>query len=199
MKKMSTMRRKILDFITLSTEQNGYPPTVREICEAVGLRSPSTVHSHLKILQESGFLEKDDRKTRAISVAQEHAPAKFRSVPLLGTVTAGQPILAQQEMLGAVPYEGSEQGELFALTVRGDSMIDAAILDGDVVIIRTQSTAVNGQIVVAMIDDEATVKRLYIDGRGTLWLKPENAAYSPILADQCTILGLVVALYRNNI
>jgi len=195
MKTLSNMRKAILDYVTSFTADNGYPPTVREICAAVGLRSPSTVHSHLKILQEGGYLEKDGHKTRAITV--KGAPS-FRSVPLIGTVTAGQPILAYEQAMGYVPYDGSDSGEHFALKVRGDSMIGAGILDGDTVIVRQQNTARSGQIVVALIEDEATVKRLHI-GRDGVWLLPENPAYEPIDGRECTILGLVTAVYRSQV
>lgn len=194
MKMLSPMRMKILDYVTHFSQKNGYPPTVREICEAVGLRSPSTVHSHLKILQESGYLSKDDRKTRALKVPG--AP-NFGGVPLLGTVTAGAPILAQQEFARFIPFEG-ETSEHFALTVKGDSMIEAAIIDGDIVIVRQQSTARSGQIVVAMLEDEATVKRLELR-QGEVWLMPENPNYSPIDGRGCTILGLVIAVYRPQV
>lgn len=193
MKALSPMRQKILEFVTSSTEENGYPPTVREICEAVGLRSPSTVHSHLKILQEHGYLEQNGRKTRTLS---RPGQPSFRSIPLLGTVTAGLPILAQEDLLGYVPYEGHGSDELFALRVRGDSMIGAAILDGDTVIVRRQSTADSGQIVVALLEDEATVKRLRRQN-GEVWLMPENPAYAPIDGRACSILGVVVGLLRT--
>ena len=195
MKKLTPMRQKILEFVSEFSRDNGYPPTVREICEGVGLRSPSTVHAHLKILQEGGYLEKDGRKNRSLSVCGEEMPS-FRSVPLLGTVTAGAPILAQEDRMGTVPYDGDASGELFALKVRGDSMIEAAILDGDTVIVRRQNTAIHGQIVVAMLEDEATVKRLHIAADG-VWLMPENPNYAPIDGRECTILGLVVGLYRS--
>ena len=185
----------ILGYMTEFIRENGYPPTVREICEAVGLRSPSTVHSHLKILQEGGYLEKDDRKTRALSVKGGSGTA-FRSVPVLGTVTAGLPILAQEDTLGYVPYDGPEQGEMFALQVRGESMIGAGILDGDVVLVRRQNTAISGQIVVAMIGEEATVKRFYKED-GHFRLQPENDAYEPIITEEVVLLGKVVALYRT--
>ena len=195
MKKLTPMRQKILEFVSEFSRENGYPPTVREICEGVGLRSPSTVHAHLKILQEGGYLEKDGRKNRSLSVCGEEMP-NFRSVPLLGTVTAGVPILAQEDRMGSVPYDGNASGELFALKVRGDSMIEAAILDGDTVIVRRQNTAIHGQIVVAMLEDEATVKRLHIAADG-VWLMPENPNYAPIDGRECTILGLVVGLCRS--
>ncbi len=196
MKKLSPKRLEILKYLNEFTEQNGYPPSIREICQAVGLRSPSTVHAHLKVLKEGGFLEKSDRKTRAISL--KGSRPGFRSIPLLGTVTAGLPILAQQEVEGYIPYEGSASGELFALRVRGDSMTGAGILSGDIVIVRRQPDARSGDIVVALLDDEATVKRLSLKGRRVLLL-PENPAYDPIDGDGCAILGLVVALYRPHV
>ncbi|MBQ1705284.1 MAG: transcriptional repressor LexA [Clostridia bacterium] len=197
MNKLSPMRQRILDYVTAFTRENGYPPTVREICDAVGLRSPSTVHSHLKILQDGGYLEKGEHKTRAISVRGGSGTA-FRSVPVLGTVTAGLPILAQEDTLGYVPYDGPEQGEMFALQVRGESMIGAGILDGDIVLVRRQNTAISGQIVVALLGDEATVKRLRLAKDG-VWLLPENPAFDPIDGRECTILGLVISLYRPRV
>lgn len=193
MKPLSPMRQRILEFVTRSTRENGYPPTVREICEAVQLRSPSTVHSHLKILQENGYLEKDDRKTRALTLP---GAQRWQNVPVLGTVTAGVPILAQEDTLGVVAYDGDVSGELFGLRVRGDSMIGAAILDGDTVIVRQQNTADNGQIVVALLGEEATVKRLRRKNK-EVWLMPENDAYAPIDGRECAILGVVVGLIRE--
>ncbi len=196
MKKLSPKRLEILQYLTDFTEQNGYPPSIREICEAVHLRSPSTVHAHLKVLKEGGYLDKDDRKTRAICL--KGSRQGYRSIPLLGTVTAGLPILAQQEVEGYVPYEGSASGELFALRVRGDSMTGAGILSGDIVIVRRQPDARTGDIVVALLEDEATVKRLSLKN-GQVWLLPENPAYAPIDGSECGILGLVVALYRPHV
>lgn len=196
MKKLSPKRIEILEYLTCFTEQNGYPPSIREICEAVHLRSPSTVHAHIKVLKEGGYLEKDDRKTRAISVRGARQPV--RNVPVLGMVTAGAPILAQQMVEGYVPYIGSASGELFALTVRGDSMIGAGILEDDVVIVKRAPAADNGEIVVALLGDEATVKRLSRRG-GHVRLLPENPAYEPIDGDECTVLGVVVAVYRPHV
>lgn len=195
MNKLSPMRQRILDYVIRFSQENGYSPTVREICEAVGLRSPSTVHSHLKILQEGGYLNGGDGKKRAISLPSS---GSFRSVPILGTVTAGLPILAQEDVLGQVPYDGPEQGELFALQIRGESMMGAGILDGDVVLVRPQPTALSGQIVVALLGEEATVKRLRLTRDG-VWLMPENPAFDPIDGRECTILGLVVSLYRPRV
>lgn len=193
MKKLSPMRQKILEYISSYTDENGYPPSVREICQAVNLRSPSTVHSHLKILQEAGLLEKDEGKTRAITL--KNHPTGVKKIPVLGVVTAGQPILMQEDVQGYIPFEYSS-GEYFALRVRGDSMIGAGILEGDAVIVRRQDTADNRAIVVAMLGDEATVKRLKL-GREHVWLMPENPAYDPINGDEAAILGLVVAVYRE--
>ncbi len=197
MKKLSPKRLEILQYLTDFTEQNGYPPSIREICEAVHLRSPSTVHAHIKVLKEGGYLEKDDRKTRAICLKSSRQ--SYRSVPVLGTVTAGLPILAQQEVEGYVPYETGPSGELFALRVRGDSMVGAGILSGDIVIVRQQPDARSGDIVVALLGDEATVKRLLLKKDGGVWLLPENPAYEPIDGSECSILGLVVSLYRPHV
>lgn len=193
MKQLSPMRQKILDYISAYTDDNGYPPSVREICQAVGLRSPSTVHSHLKILQDAGLLEKGEGKTRSITLKNHSSGVK--KIPILGVVTAGLPILMQEDILGYIPFE-YHAGEYFALRVRGDSMIGAGILEGDAVIVRRQETADNHAIVVAMLEDEATVKRLLLK-KGQVWLMPENPTYDPIDGSQASILGLVVAVYRE--
>ena len=192
---LSTKRKAILEYIERFTLENGFAPSVREIGEAVGLRSPSTVHSHLKILEDSGYLQKSKGKTRTVSVAGQN---NYKNVPLLGTVQAGLPVLAQEETIGYVPFDGHAGSNLFALTVHGDSMKDAAILEDDVVIVRQQPTADNGQIVVALIGEEATVKRLKLE-KGHVWLMPENPEFEPIDGDGCSILGVVVAVYRYNV
>lgn len=194
MKALSPMRTKILDFITSFIDENGYPPSVREIGEAVGLKSPSTVHLHIKVLQDEGLLGKSDRVSRALTVKNKPA---YKAVPVLGTVTAGVPILAQQEICGYVPYENRDEAQVFALNVRGESMINAGILDGDVVIVKIQPSARHGDIVVALIGDEATVKRL--STKDGIWLMPENPDFSPIDGSSCKILGKVVGLYRSEI
>ena len=191
---LSPKRRAILEYIESFAQENGYAPSVREIGDAVGLRSPSTVHAHLRILEENGYLQKSKGKTRTLSLPGQPG---YRNVPVIGTVRAGQPILAVEDAVGYVPFEGSGEG-LFALNVRGDSMKDAAILEDDVVIVRPQPTADNGQIVVALIDDEATVKRLRLE-KGRVWLMPENPAYQPIDGEGCSILGVVVAVYRYHV
>jgi len=195
MSKLSPMRQAILNFIEEYTVENGYPPSVREICAAVGLRSPSTVHSHIRILQEEGYLNKGEKSSRSLSLKNKPA---FQSVPILGTVTAGLPILAQQEVEGYVPYMGGSSGEMFALRVRGDSMINAHILDGDIVVVRRQQTAQDGEIVVALLEEEATVKRLR-RGKNQVWLMPENPDYDPIDGNECSILGRVVSVCRPKV
>ncbi|MEA4920068.1 MAG: transcriptional repressor LexA [Clostridiaceae bacterium] len=193
---LSTKRKAILEYVESFTLENGYAPSVREIAAAVGLRSPSTVHSHLAILEDNGYLQKSKGKTRTLSVPGQ---TNYKNVPVLGTVRAGSPILATQDTVGYVPFEGHSGSEgLFALSVQGDSMKNAAILEGDVVIVRQQPTAENGKIVVALIGDEATVKRLKLE-KGHVWLMPENPDYSPIDGSECTILGVVVAVYRYHV
>ena len=193
MKKLSEKQKQILEYITESTARRAYPPSVREICEAVGLRSPSTVHAHIKALKDAGYISKDERKTRTISLNN----STFTRVPVLGRVTAGMPILAVEEIEGYVFCDlGHSSGEHFALTVVGDSMIDAGIYDGDVVVVRKQQTAESGEIVVALIGEEATVKRLRRE-RGEIWLMPENETYDPINGTEAVILGRVVALTRS--
>ena len=193
LKKLGTKRTQILDFILKYSAENGFPPSIREICDAVGLKSPSTVHSHLKILKENGYLDDNGGKTRSLTLVKQ---SQSQRVPILGTVTAGAPILAYEDALGFISYDGNASGELFALNVKGDSMINAGILDGDVVVIRKTPTANNGQIVVALLGDEATVKRLKLQD-GHVWLMPENEAYSPIPGDEASILGVVIALHRE--
>lgn len=185
--------REIYDFIVSTIEDKGVPPSVREICRGVGLQSPSSVHAYLAKLQDMGYIRKDTKKMRTISLT---APVSTSRVPIIGRVTAGSPILAVEEITGYVCYEGKPGAEYFALRVRGDSMINAGIYDGDVVIVRKQDTADSGQVVVALLDDEATVKRLRFDG-GNVWLMPENPAYEPINGNACKILGRVCALTRN--
>ena len=195
MKRLSEKQMEIYRFIADFSQDTGYPPSVREICAAVGLRSPSTVHSHLKTLQKAGMICKDEHKTRAINVNGPNSPAT--GIPILGYVAAGQPILAVENIEGYLDYEmDGMQHDCFALRVQGDSMTGAGILSGDLVVVRRQQTADNGQIVVALIDDEATVKRLKRGG-GEVWLLPENPLYSPIDGSECQIMGLVRAVVRE--
>lgn len=206
MEGLTKMQRKIYDFLEKTIREQGYPPSVREIGEAVGPKSPSTIHFHLKRLEEAGYIEKGAGKGRAIALTRLPSGAPRNSqmqetsagqIPVLGNVAAGSPILAQEcveEYLTFNP-NGPEE-EYFALRVRGESMIEAGILDGDLVVVRQQEIANNGEIVVAMIDDEATVKRLS-RRNGRIWLLPENENYSPIDGTHAQILGKVTAVVRR--
>lgn len=187
---------KILAFIREEMQKKGYPPSVREICTAVGFKSTSSVHAHLQELEKSGVLHRDAAKPRALELADY---PKARLVPLVGKVTAGVPILAQQnieeELLLPAGMVNTDD-DVFALRVEGESMIEAGILSGDTVIVRAQHNADNGQIVVAMIDDEATVKRIFYEPH-RVRLQPENSSMDPIYADEVTVLGRVIALFRE--
>jgi len=205
MSDITTRQRQILDLIASTVQRRGYPPSVREIGEAVGLSSPSTVHSHLSALVESGYLRRDPTKPRAIEVVDtgdEHdlRRAPVRDVPLLGRIAAGSPILAQEDIEEIFPLPTQFVGNdpVFMLRVVGDSMLDAGILDGDLVVIRRQPDARNGEIVAALIGgEEATVKRLRKDSDKVVLL-PENPAYDPIvLTKDVEIIGRVVAVLRT--
>jgi repressor LexA len=202
---LSSRQRRILTVIREWVEANGYPPTVREIGDAVGLVSPSSVAYQLKELEKKGFLRRDPARPRAVDVRSLDDDEASRSarpapayVPLLGRIAAGGPILAEEhvEEILPLPRELVGQGTLFSLQVKGDSMIEAAICDGDIVVVRQQPTAENGDIVAAMIDGEATVK-VYRLRSGHVQLVPRNTAYQPIPGDQATILGKVVAVMRR--
>ena len=192
---------KILAFIKSEVQNRGYPPSVREICEAVGLKSTSTVHGHLTRLEKKGLLHRDSMKPRAIEVLGDPAFDRSASVsvPVLGRVAAGIPITAIEDPQAAhmmLPTEFLGLGEHFILTIQGESMINIGIHDGDYVVVRKQETADNGEIVVAMVDEEATVKRFYKEN-GRYRLQPENDRMPPIIVDECTILGKVTALFRK--
>jgi repressor LexA len=194
---LSDRQRAILDFISRHCDRNGYPPTVREIGLAVGLASPSTVHAHLAKLEAAGHIRRDPTKPRAMLVSDRRSPAadparRAAALPLVGSVAAGAPILAEEQIEDWVeaPFPGD-----FVLRVRGDSMVEDGILDGDMVVVRRQETARDGEIVVARIEDEATVKRLYRDG-GRIRLQPANQAYEPIVVDEAHVLGKVVGVMR---
>lgn len=195
MAELSTMQKRIYEYIASCIQQQGYPPSVREIGEAVGLKSPSTVHFHLKHLEEAGVIEKGAGKGRAITLTAPPVPED--KVPIVGTVAAGSPILAQECIEDYLTFDtGGRSGEFFALRVRGESMLNAGILPGDLVVVQRQQTARNGEIVVAMIEDEATVKT-YSRQNGHVWLLPENDAYEPIDGTYAEILGKVAAVVRR--
>ena len=192
-------QQRILDFIKSEIQTKGYPPSVREIANAVGLKSTSTVHGHLQRLEKRGLLHRDAMKPRAMEVVGDPNFVRNNStaVPVLGRVTAGTPILAEENLDDYVPIPEVMlgEGEHFILLVRGDSMIEAGILDGDHIVVRKTNEAVNGEIVVAMIEDSATVKRFYREN-GHFRLQPENHTMAPIITKEVTILGKVVSLYR---
>jgi repressor LexA len=197
---LSTRQRQILDYIRDMVRTKGYPPSVREIGEAVGLSSSSTVHSHLAKLEEMGFIRRDPTKPRAIDLLDE-APWRHKSitpVPLVGRVTAGQPILAVENIEETYPLPTELVGEnVFMLTVQGESMINAGILDGDYVLVRDQDTARNGEIVVALVDgEEATVKRFFRE-KDNIRLQPENNFMEPIYSRDVAILGKVIGVFRR--
>lgn len=219
MQDLTDRQRAILDFIVSTHRDRGYPPTVREIGDAVGLSSPSSVHAQVRTLVERGLIRKDADRPRAIVVTApavsgpalssvpsgEHADVtrlrrrpEVLDVPLLGRIAAGAPILADQEVEATLPLptELVGHGDCFALTVRGDSMIEAGILDGDIVVVRRQPSAEEGEIVAAMVEDEATVKTLR-RRKGTIVLEPANASYPDIIAPDARILGKVVSVLRR--
>ena len=194
MPKKTQMTDRIYAYLQEVIPQQGYAPSVREICEAVGLKSPSTVHFHLKRLQERGLIEKGDCKGRAIVLT---GGQERHRIPVVGTVAAGAPILAQECIEDYLTFDcGGREDEFFALRVRGESMIKAGILPGDLVVVRRQQTAENGEIVVALLEDEATVKRLSRKN-GEIWLLPENDAYQPIDGTGAQVLGKVTAVVRQ--
>jgi repressor LexA len=204
MEQLTERQRRILEYIGQTRDERGYPPSVREIGDAVGLHSPSSVHAQLATLAQKGYLTKDPTKPRAIRLHGAERPAAASNaniveVPLVGRIAAGGPILAEQnvEDTMALPRDLVGSGTLFALTVRGDSMTGAGILDGDTVIVRQQPEASDGEIVAALVgDDEATVKRLSRKG-GKVRLLAENPAYDPIVPEEMSVLGKVVAVLRR--
>ena len=194
MPKRTDMTDRIYAYLQTVIPEQGYAPSVREICQAVGLKSPSTVHFHLKRLQERGLIEKGDFKGRAIVLTQQ---AEKNRIPILGHVAAGTPILAQECVEDYLTFDcGGREGEYFALRVRGESMLKAGILPDDLVVVRRQPSAVNGEIVVALLGDEATVKRLS-RRNGEIWLLSENDAYQPIDGTDAQVLGRVTAVVRQ--
>ncbi|MHC5247853.1 transcriptional repressor LexA [Enterococcus sp. HY326] len=204
-KRTESRQLEVLQYIHDRVTAKGYPPTVREIGEAVNLSSTSTVHGHLSRLEKKGLLQRDPTKPRAIELTQrglEKLGIRSETIPMLGIVTAGEPILAVEEATDFFPIPpnlSNEEGSLFMLTIRGESMINAGIFDGDFVIVRKQSTAQNGDIVIAMTDeDEATCKRFFKE-TDHIRLQPENDKLAPIILADVSILGKVVSLYRDHI
>jgi repressor LexA len=206
---LTKRQKQILDFIMEQTQKSGYPPTVREIGEAVGLSSSATVHTHLSALEAKGYLHRDASKSRSISVIGAPGGAQTRQeamrdtvvLPVVGRVAAGQPILAEQNIEDTLvlPSEIVGDSSSFLLRVKGDSMVEAGIFEGDYVVVREQQTATNGEIVVALIGDEATVKTFYREKEGRVRLQPENHTMDPIYPDpaELSIIGRVVALFRT--
>ena len=195
MEKLSKKSQKIFDYIKSVIDERGLPPSVREIGAAVGLKSTSTVQYHLNQLEEAGYIERDSQLKRTIRICKNGV--RPTHVPLVGTVTAGMPILAVETIEDYIPVPVEQRGRsLFALRVKGDSMINAAILDGDIAIVEQTPVAQNGEIVVALIDDEATVKRFYKE-KGAFRLQPENDNYEPIIVKELTVLGKVISIIRN--
>ncbi len=196
MPKLNEREQRVYDYIVRTIRERGYAPSVRDIREALGYKSTSTVHMYLERLEMLGYILRDEGKSRAIRLCDEQ-PA-IEGVPLLGKVTAGQPILAVENYEGSIPFVphgGYERENLFALRVQGESMIDAGILDGDVVIVNRCSYADNGEIVVAMVEDSATVKRFFRED-GHYRLQPENKTMQPIIVKQADVLGKVIAVQR---
>lgn len=205
MKNISSRQRSILDFIKKEVKEKGYPPSVREIGEAVGLASSSTVHGHLARLEKKGHIRRDPTKPRAIEILDEDFmsrsdQSRILRVPVIGKVTAGQPITAIENVEDYFPLPerfGSNEDSIFMLVIQGDSMIEAGIHDKDYVIVKQQHTANNGDIVVAMTEeDEATVKRFYKE-KDYFRLQPENSSLEPIILNQVSILGKVIGVFRD--
>lgn len=198
--KISMKQQEILEYIKNQIMNRGYPPAVREICEAVHLKSTSSVHSHLETLEKNGYIRRDPTKPRAIEIVDDNFNLTRReivNVPILGTVTAGTPILAVENIEGYFPVAAEDlpKGESFMLNIKGESMINAGIYDGDKVLVKRQPNAENGDMVVALLDDSATVKTFYNEG-DHYRLQPENDTMDPILVDQVEILGKVIGLFR---
>lgn len=200
-KGLTKRQREILTYVMTSMQQRGYPPSVREIGAALGLTSSSTVHSHLTALEKKGFIHRDPSKPRAIEILKDGAslpPKRVTNVPVVGRIAAGQPLLAEEniEDVFPLPRDFVREDGAFILRVRGESMIEAGIYDGDYIVVRPQPAANNGEIVAALLGDEATVKRFYRE-RDHIRLQPENRTMAPILTRDATILGKVVALIRR--
>lgn len=205
--KITRRQQAVLDCIEDSVREKGYGPTVREVCTALGLSSPSTVHVHLKALEEKGYIKRDPLKSRSISltypldddaVVGSGGYSTMLNLPLVGSVAAGTPILAEENITDRIslPVDIVGDSASFMLSVHGDSMVEAGINDGDYVVVKEQPVADNGDIVVAIVDDGATVKRFYKE-KGHIRLQPENSSMDPIIVDDCSLAGKVVAVFRR--
>ena len=201
--RITKKQTEILEYIKSQILNKGYPPSVRDICTAVNLKSTSSVHAHLETLEKNGYIRRDPTKPRAIEIIDDNFNLTRRevvNVPLIGQAAAGQPLLAVENITGyfPIPAEFIPKEEVFMLNVKGESMVNAGIYDGDQIIVKQQSTASNGEIVVALVDDSATVKRFYKEN-GHIRLQPENDFMEPIIVDSCEIIGKVIGLIRINI
>ncbi|MCJ7856175.1 transcriptional repressor LexA [Lachnospiraceae bacterium NSJ-143] len=203
MSDLSIKQQQILDYLKSEVKERGYPPSVREICDAIGLKSTSTVHGHLTRLERKGYIRRDPSKPRAIEILDDEPvfseDQEVVDVPIIGTITAGMPILAVENIDGTfpIPVQYITGESMFMLKVRGESMINAGIFDKDLILVKQQRMADNGDIVVALIDDDyATVKRFYMEN-GHIRLQPENPSMSPIIVEKCTVLGIVTGLFRK--
>lgn len=199
---LSVKQQQILEFIKKEVRHKGYPPSVREICEAIGLKSTSTVHGHLSRLEKKGYIRRDPTKPRAIEVLNLEAIPEYNQelvhIPIVGTITAGTPILAVENIEDTfpLPIQYVNNDDMFMLKVRGESMIEAGIFDKDLILVRQQQAAQNGDIVVALIEDYATVKKFYKE-KDHIRLQPANSTMTPIIVQDCTVLGKVVGLFRK--
>lgn len=198
--KISSKQLEILEYIKDEILKRGYPPAVREICEAVRLKSTSSVHSHLETLEKNGYIRRDPTKPRAIEIMDDSFQMvrnEMASIPIIGTVAAGQPILAEENIEGyfPIPTEMVPNAETFILKVKGDSMVNVGIFNGDQIFVERCETARNGEVVVALVDDSATVKTFFKEN-GHYRLQPENDTMEPIIVDHCDILGKVFGVFR---
>jgi len=198
---LTAKQQLILDFLKSEIKRNGYPPTVREICDAVGLSSTSTVHAHLETLERKGFIRRSPAKNRSTEILEDDFYGGGRelvNVPIVGRVAAGVPILAEENIEDTfpIPIDYVKNDTCFMLHVKGDSMMDEGIFDGDLVLVRQQKDATDGDIVIALLEDSATVKTFFREGE-MIKLAPANSAFEPIVTRECELLGKVIGLYRR--
>ena len=199
MQELSAKQQQILSYLKSEVQKKGYPPSVREICQAVGLKSTSTVHAHLSRLEKKGYIRRNPTKPRAIEILDQTDKKDVVEVPIVGTITAGTPILAVQNIEDTFPLPVNflnYDTDVFMLRVKGESMIEAGIFDRDLILVRQQSSADNGEIVVALLEDSATVKTYYKE-KDYIRLQPENATMSPIITKDVKVLGKVIGLFRK--